>query len=125
MAGLSDLPTRELFNQWLRALTVLTEPGDRPFPERLALIAEVNDVRAHQLNIPYPPTVEDLHRLVAAMEDVNRLRSREYGAHALVTSLLMRWLSEATGQPHSDIINRLALTIDSMLPPDEPGTGDG
>lgn len=59
------------------------------------------------------------------MEDVNRLRSREYGAHALATSLLMRWLSEATGKPHSDIINRLALTIDSMLPPDEPGTGDG
>ncbi|MDQ7904662.1 hypothetical protein RB614_09025 [Phytohabitans sp. ZYX-F-186] len=59
------------------------------------------------------------------MEDVNRVRSREYGAHALVTSLLMRWLSEAAGQPASDIVNWLALTIGSVLPPDEPGTGDG
>ncbi|BCB84879.1 hypothetical protein [Phytohabitans suffuscus] len=84
----------------------------------------MNDARTHQLTIPYPPTVEDLQRLAEAMADVNRLRSRGYGAHALVTSLLMRWLSEATGQPHSDIINRFALTIDSMLPPDELGSGD-
>ncbi|MFC0530576.1 hypothetical protein [Phytohabitans kaempferiae] len=62
-------------------------------PERSALIAEVNDARMHRLNIPYPPTVEDLERVVEATADMNRLRSREYGAHALVTSLLMRWLN--------------------------------
>jgi hypothetical protein len=120
--GFGDISTRELFNQWLRGLTVLTEPGDRPLPERLALIAEVNDARTHVIDMPYPPTVEELNRLIEAMRDTDRLRSREHGAHALVTSLLLRWLSEATGQPQSDTINRLALTIEAMLPPDEPGT---
>ncbi len=103
MDGIGNISTRELSNQWSRGLTVLTEPGDRPFPERLALIAEVNDARKHVIDMPYPPTAEELNRLMEAMRATNRLRSREHGAHALVTSLLLRWLSEATGQPQSDI----------------------
>jgi hypothetical protein len=124
VAGLSDLPTRELFNQWLRALTVLTEPGDRPMPERLALIAEVNQVRAVRLEITYPLSIEDADKLAEALHLANRLRSRETGTRALVTSLLLRWLSDATGQPQSDIITRLTVTIDATVPPDEPAPAD-
>jgi hypothetical protein len=123
VAGLSDLPTRELFNQWLLALTALTEPGDRPMPERLALIAEVNQVRAFGLEITYPLSIEDADSVAEALHLANRLRSGETGTRALVTSLLLRWLGEATGQPQSDIITRLGVTIDGMVPPDEPAPG--
>jgi hypothetical protein len=124
VAGLSDVPTRELFNQWLRALTVLTEPGDRPMPERLALIAEVNQVREVWLEITYPLTIENADRVAEALHLANRLRSRETGTRAVVTSLLLRWLSDATGQPQSDIITRLTVTIDGTVPPDEPAPAD-
>jgi hypothetical protein len=85
------------------------------------LIAEMNEAHTYRLEVPNPPSLVDLNRLAEAIRDVNRLRSREHGVHALVTSLLLRWLSQATGQPQCEILNRLALTIDSHLPPDEPG----
>lgn len=124
MERFSDIPTQELFHQWLRALTVLTEPGDRPMQERLRLIREVNDVQTHKLTIGHPATLEEIHEVIAALEDINRLRSREYGAHAMVASLLMRWLTEATGQTSAEIITRLSVTVEEMLdrfpPPDQP-----
>lgn len=119
VAGIGDVPTRELYNKWLRMLTVLTEPGNTAGPERLALIRRVNPPTTHAVRITSPINAEDARALDEALTGLHRLRSRETGAHALVTSLLLQWLSEATGQTQRDIITRLALTVDAMLPPDE------
>jgi hypothetical protein len=125
MADGADLPTRELYHQWLRALTVLTEPGGRPLPERLELIRQVNPPGKVTVRIATPISVEDADALDEAISRVDRLRSRETGVHALVTALLLQWLSDATGSTRSEIITRLALTIDRMLPPDdEPAPTD-
>jgi hypothetical protein len=115
MPDFADVPAQELFHQWLRELTVLTEPGDRPLPERITLIAEVNDIHPRNVKVPYPPSREDLQRVAEVIASLNRLRSREHGIHGLVTSVLLGWLSEATGQSRSDIIARLTLTIDGLL----------
>jgi hypothetical protein len=124
VAGIGDLPTRELCNRWLRMLTVLTEPGTAAGPERLALIRQVNPPTTHTVRITSPISAHDARNLDEALASMHRLRRRETGAHALVTSLLLQWLSEATGQTQSEIITRLAMTIDGMLPPpDAPSTG--
>ena len=122
VAGIGDLPTRELYNKWLRMLTVLTEPGNAASPERLALIRRVNPPIAHAVRITSPISAQDARALDEALTSMHRLHSRENGAHALVTSLLLQWLSEATGQTQCEIITRLALTIDQILPPGETPT---
>jgi hypothetical protein len=90
-------------------------------PERLELIREVNQPSTHTVVFTSPISVEDFAMVSAAMQDVNQLRSRETAAHALVTSLLLSWLSQATGVSKGEIITRLALTIDRLHPADEPG----
>jgi hypothetical protein len=40
--------------------------------------------------------------------------------HALVTQMLLKWCADASGQTPTDVIQRLALTINSWL--DESGT---
>jgi hypothetical protein len=119
MANGADLPTRELYNQSLRALTVLTEPGNRPLPERLELIRQVNQPGKVTVRITTPISAEEAHALDEAITKMDRLRSRETGVHALVTALLLQWLSDATGSTRSEIITRLAVTVDRMLPPDD------
>jgi hypothetical protein len=122
VGGLGDLPTREVYNKWLRLLTVLTEPGNAGAVERLELIERVNPPTTQTVRITSPINARDARALDEALTGLHRLRSRETGAHALVTSLLLEWLSEATGQTQCEIITRLALTIDQMLPPDETAT---
>ncbi len=120
MAGPAELPARELFNRWLRTLTVLTVPGDRQLPERVALIAEANRDHAAGPAVTHPLSIEDADRVAEALHLADRLRSKDTGTRAVVTSLLLRWLSDAAGQPPSHIITRLGVATDTAAPPEDP-----
>ena len=114
MADLADIPAGELCERWLRALTVLAEPGDRPLAERMDLIAQVNPARRITLPLTGPLSDADFDALTAALSDLDKLRGRETGLHAQVTVLLVRWLSEATGVTPEEVITRLALAIERV-----------
>lgn len=47
----------------------------------------------------------------------NDVRSRQAGGNLLVEGLLIGWLAEATGQDRSSSIQRLALAVENLLPP--------
>jgi hypothetical protein len=120
-----QLPTRELYRQWLQSLTLLAAGDSASMPERLALIRRVN--RSGATIAGHPPlagagVAADAATAPPQVSTVrtDRLSDREAAAHAVVTGLLLRWLSEATGSPQSEIITRLAVTIDALLPPDVP-----
>jgi hypothetical protein len=118
VARLADLPPLELYDHWLRALTILTDPADMTAADRGELLRRANHPRAISLEISDPPTAEDAAALAAALEDLSKLRLRENVAHARVTLLLLGWLSDATGANASEIITRLAVTTNCADPPD-------
>ncbi|WP_261566299.1 hypothetical protein [Frankia gtarii] len=46
------------------------------------------------------------------------VRSRQAGLHLLLEGLLIDWLADATGQDRGAVVQRLALTVETMLSPD-------
>lgn len=119
-AAAPGLPTRGLLIQWLQSLHVLTDPGDQPLAQRLVLIAERGGADGPTITLPDPPGPHDLDRLLRVIQVTNRLRGLEHGAHALVTAVLLHWLSEATGRTEAEILTELAATLDTMAFPHEP-----
>lgn len=82
-------------------------------------IAEVTQVDQDQpvVVITTPLPRRDVDAIEAAQQWYASARSRQAGVHLLVENLLIGWLTDATGQSRSEIIQRLALTIETVLPP--------
>ena len=64
-----------------------------------------------------PGEARDLQENIRAQ---NRLRGREAIVHAIVTQILLNWCAAATGQPPSEVLQRLALELDAWLGQPEP-----
>lgn len=107
---------REMLNDWIRTLTVIGE-GHSP-DSALALIAKVNQPGQHLVQIRTPLPQDDVQALNDSMAWLNENRSRQAGVSILVEQLLIQWLADATGQTWSEIVQRLAQTINTTLPPE-------
>jgi hypothetical protein len=110
---------RELVNDWLVALTLMGEDGKTP-QQLMDQIAEVTQVGRDQpvVVITTPLPRRDVEAIEAAQQWYASARSRQAGVHVLVENLLIGWLTEATGHSRSEILQRLALTIETTLPPE-------
>lgn len=115
---LPPIDPRELMNDWLRSLTIVGEGTS--IEDTLALIATVNQVGTHTVPIRTPLPPDDAHALESVLAWNNEIRSRQAGVNLLVEQFLIRWLAEATGQTWNQIVQRLALTIEELLPPEQP-----
>ena len=93
--------------------------------QRLALIREVNPPRVVKLPVNGSFNAEQTAVLNAAVREVDRLRSREAGVHALVTGLLLRWLSELSGSSEREIIGWVEDTLQGLLPDESDGIAGG
>jgi len=114
---------RDIAQDWLRGMTILAHRAGRPADELLAEIAAVNDTSTYTIRLMsplMPGEARDLHENIRAQ---NQLRGRETMVHALVTQILLDWCATATGQARSDLLQRLALTLDAWL--GEPGPPAG
>lgn len=113
-----DPPTRDLVDQWLRALTIFVDRSRSP-AQRMDQLQRVADPGKLSVRLTTPLRPEEARKLDEAFAGLSQLYRRQIGVHILVDDLLMRWLGQATGATRSEIITRLALTIDGLLPPDE------
>lgn len=111
---------RKITEDWLRGMTILAHPQGHSVEELLAEIAKVNDVRADQLRIASSLLPGEAHDVTETIRATNRIRSRETGVHAHVTQILLGWLAEATGKTPSEILQRLALTLETWLADQDP-----
>jgi hypothetical protein len=64
-----------------------------------------------------PGEARDLQETLRAM---SRLRSRETMVHAAVTLALLDWHATATGQSRGNVIQQLALKLNTMFDAAEP-----
>lgn len=116
--ALPVIDPRELMNEWLRSLTIIGE--GRSIDDTLALISSVNRTGTHAVAIRTPLPPDDARALESVLAWNNETRSRQAGVNLLVEQLLIRWLTEATGQTWGQVVQRLALTIEELLPPEQP-----
>lgn len=107
---------RDLMDQWLRALTILGETDKSP-QARLDLIRDVNKPGRTDVTITTPLQPEEQRALTEAFAALNDLRSRQTGMHLMVEETLTGWLAEATGQTRAEIVQKLALAMDALMPP--------
>jgi hypothetical protein len=107
---------RAMLEDWLRALTIVGE-GHAP-AEALALLARVNQPQTVQVRIRTPLPPEDAQALRDSLAWQHEARSRQAGVNLMVEDRLIRWLAEATGQSWSEIVQRLARDLNTVLPPD-------
>jgi hypothetical protein len=114
---LPAIDPREQMNEWLRSLTIMGE--GKSIEATLALIATVNQVGTHTVPIRTPLPPDDAHALESVLAWNNEIRSRQAGVNLLVEQFLIRWLAEATGQTWNQIVQRLALAIEELLPPEQ------
>ncbi|MGW4527866.1 hypothetical protein [Amycolatopsis sp. NPDC004378] len=108
---------RAMAEDWLRALTISGQPGQTP-EQALALIAQVNQPRSLSMQIRTPLPHDDAQALDESLAWYAEVRSRQAGLNLLLEGLLIGWLADATGQDRSAIIQRLALTMENLLPPE-------
>ncbi|MFB4317636.1 hypothetical protein [Actinomadura sp. 21ATH] len=117
---LDDKTQREIVDDWLRAMTILANGGHRPLEELMAEIAAVNDTRTEHIKIITPLMPGEAYDLDQADRAQRRLRSRETMVHAMITQILLGWCATASGETRGDVLQRLALTLDTWLDQPEP-----
>jgi hypothetical protein len=106
---------REIVEDWLRGMTILAHPAGRPIEELLEEISEVNQTQTKPVRIVSPLLPGEAITLTETSRATNRLHGRETMVHALITQILVGWLAEASGQSRSEVIQRLALALDTWL----------
>lgn len=114
---------RGIVQEWLRGMTILAHGGHRPMDELLAEIAAVNEVGADTVRLVSPLMPGEAHDLQEATRAQNRLRGRETMVHAIVTQILLDWCSTATGKTRGEVLQRLALELDTWLAQPGPPSG--
>lgn len=107
---------RSMAEDWLRSLTISGQPGTTP-QQAMELIAQINQPRTLGVQIRTPLPTDDAQMLEETLHWYNDVRNRQAGVNLLVEGLMIGWLAEATGQHRSAIIQRLALTVEKLLPP--------
>lgn len=108
---------RTMAEDWLRSLTITAEPGTTP-EQAVELIARVNQPRSLSMQIRTPLPPDDAQALDETLAWYAEVRSRQAGLNLLLEGLLLGWLAEATGQDRSAVIQRLALAVENLLPPE-------
>lgn len=111
---------RDVSEEWLRAMTIMADGGDRPLGELLAEIARVNSPVPLQVTLVTPLTPGESRDLAEAIGAQNRLRQRETTMHAIVTQVLLGWCATASGQTTSQVLQRLALALSDCFDRSEP-----
>jgi hypothetical protein len=114
---------RDLVNEWVRALTIVSHSRGRHPRELLAEIAAINQPETIQVRLVTPLLPGEKWMLDETQRAISQLRSRETTLHMAITSMLIGWLADATGQTRGQVVQRLALALDSALPPGEPPPG--
>lgn len=84
----------------------------------MELIAQVNQPSTLQVRIRTPLPRDDAQALTESLAWHADVRSRQAGVNLLVEELLISWLAEASGQDRSAIVQRLALAVERLVPPD-------
>ena len=105
----------QIADDWLRSMTIFAHSGARPVSELLAEIAAVNDTGTHMISLVsplLPGEARDLRENICAH---NRPCGREAMVHAMITQVLLGWCATAARQTRSEVIERLALTLDTWL----------
>ncbi len=106
---------REVLDDWLRALTILSE-GHSP-EETFNLIALVNQPGQHRVRIRTPRPADDAHAVEDALPWYRDLLDRQVKVNLAIESILIGWLAESTGQSRNQIVQRLAEAINRIQPP--------
>jgi hypothetical protein len=106
---------RDIVNEWLRAITILVNSAGRPLGELFAEIAAVNDAGTETIKLVTPLMPGEARDMREAGRAMSRLRSRETMVHALVTQILIGWCATAAGQTRGEVLQRLALELDTWL----------
>jgi hypothetical protein len=68
-----------------------------------------------------PVSEHDQQALAEGVAAMNTSRSRQAWLNHLIEAQLIIWLADATGQSRADIIQRLAIQLGSVIPPEPPG----
>ena len=105
-------------------MTILAHGAGLPADELLAEIAAVNDTGPNAIRLMSPLMPGEARDLQENIRAQNQLRSRETMVHALVTQILLDWCATAAGQSRSDVLQRLALTLDAWLGQPGPPAGE-
>ncbi|MGW4412046.1 hypothetical protein ACWEJ6_49170 [Nonomuraea sp. NPDC004702] len=106
---------REIVEEWLRGMTLLTCNADRPVGEVFAEIAVVNDVTTESVRLTTPLPPGEAHDLTQTLRAIHHLHGREKSVHAMVTQILIGWCARARGEPAEQVLRQLALTLDDWL----------
>lgn len=102
----------------MRALTLLVTSKPGATPEQLMRsIAEANQTRVNLIELAGPLCDADLEILQQANQWQHEIRSNQAKANTFIDSLLVTWLAEAAGTEPSDVVRRLALAVETLLPP--------
>jgi hypothetical protein len=107
-----------LAEDWMRALTIVvhSEPGTTP-EQLIQSIAQANQPASVRVEISTPLPQHDIEVLEEARAWNAEVRSSQAKVNTLVDVLLIGWLAEASGQSRSEVVQRLALTVEKLLPP--------
>ncbi|WP_405071373.1 hypothetical protein OG558_18545 [Kribbella sp. NBC_01510] len=104
-------------------MTIFGEPGHDPehLEQKVAMIAAVNQAGAVGIKLRGPVSEHDQQALAEGVAAMNTTRSRQAWLNHLIEAQLIIWLADATGQSRADIIQRLAIQLGSVIPPEPPG----
>jgi len=109
---------RKLAEDWLRALTLtVSADASTTLDQLYQSIAQVNQLGTARIALRTPLSQEDARALDAAMAWTNKIRSDQAKTNMLMDMLLITWLAEATGQDREAVVQRLALEVETLLPP--------
>jgi hypothetical protein len=92
----------------------MTNPDGPSDAQRIDQMNRVNEPIRIQLRLSGRVDARDRERITEALSFIGRLHSRENGTHAAVTQVLLKWLSDATGQQQSELLTKLAAYMDSI-----------
>ncbi|MDX3663740.1 hypothetical protein PV646_41205 [Streptomyces sp. ID05-26A] len=115
--GLPQLSARAMAEDWLRALTITHEPGIDP-KQAMEAVAQVNQPETLRLTIRTPLPAADRQVLDDMLAWDTEARSRQAGVHLLLDGILIDMVAGATGQDRAAVIQRLAIAVERLLPPE-------
>ncbi|WP_035920440.1 hypothetical protein [Frankia sp. QA3] len=107
---------RELAEDWLHTLTISGEPGIAA-ERAMELIAQVNQPRRLGVRMRTPLPLDDAQILEETLAWYAEVRCRQAGLHLLLEGF-RGWLADAAGQDRGAVVQRLALTVETVLSPD-------
>ncbi|MEU4295006.1 hypothetical protein AB0E63_42860 [Kribbella sp. NPDC026596] len=84
---------RQLFDDWIRAMTIFGEPWPEP-EEKVAMIAAVNQPGKISINLRGPLSEHDQQALAEGLAAMNTIRSRQAWLNQVIELQLIVWWPE-------------------------------